>query len=103
MRIDNKESTMTAPLTTTTSALSKVQASKKIKLAQEEIIAGTWGAATITLWFLLLDVWAGHPLSIPNMLGTALFKGENGLRLSAPVALSLSIVGAFTAVHWLAF
>jgi hypothetical protein len=98
-----KEGTMTAPLTETTSALSKVQASKAITLSQEGIITGTCGAATITLWFLLLDVLAGHPLSTPNMLGTALFKGENGLMPSAHVELSLRIVGAFTALHWLAF
>src|SRR5947209_18455068 len=68
-----KEGTMTAPLTETTATLSKVQAPKALKLSWEGIIAGTWGAATITLWFVLLDVWAGHPLSTPNMLGTALF------------------------------
>jgi len=94
---------MTAPLTETTSALSKVQASKKIKLSQEGIIAGTCGAATITIWFLLLDVLAGHPLYTPNMLGTALFKGGTGLVSSAHVELSLGIVGVFTATHWLVF
>jgi len=94
---------MRAPLTETTSTLSKVQASKTIKLSQEGIIAGACGAATITLWFLLLDVWAGHPLYTPNMLGTALFKGGSGFMPSAPIELSLGIVGAFTALHWLAF
>src|SRR5215475_13348300 len=84
-----KESTMTAPLTETTSTLSKVQASKAIKLSQEGIIAGTCGAATITLWFLLIDVWAGHPLYTPNMLGTALFKGPSGLLPAAPGEVSL--------------
>ena len=94
---------MTAPLTETTSTLSKVQASKGIKRSQEGIIAGTCGAAAITLWFLLLDMLAGHPLYTPNMLGTALFKGGGGLMSSAHVELSLSIVGAFTALHWLMF
>jgi len=98
-----KEGTMTASLTETASALSKVQGSKTIKLSQEGIIAGTCGAATITLWFLLLDVWAGHPLSTPHMLGTALFKGWGGLTPAAHVELSLGIVGAFTALHWLVF
>src|SRR5262245_29918872 len=99
-----KESTMRAPLTETTSTLSKVQASKTIKLSWEGIIAGTCGAATITLWFLLIDVWAGHPLFYtPNMLGTALFKGGSGFMPSAHVALSLGNVGTFTAIHWLAF
>jgi hypothetical protein len=55
---------MTAPLTQTTA---KVQASKALKLSWEGIIAGTCGAATMTLWFLLLDVWAGHPLSTPHI------------------------------------
>jgi len=95
---------MRAPLTETTSTLSKVQASKTIKLSQEGIIAGTCGAVTITLWFLLIDMWAGHPLFYtPNMLGTALFKGGSGFMLSAHVELSLGMVGAFTAIHWLAF
>jgi hypothetical protein len=98
-----EESTMIAPLTEITSALSKVQGSKTIKLSQEGIIAGTCGAATITLWFLLLDVLAGHPLYTPHMLGTALFKGGSGLMPSAHVALSLGMVGAFTALHWLMF
>src|SRR6266853_2503932 len=98
-----KEGTMTAPLTETTSALSKVQASKTIKWSQEGMIAGTWGAATITLWFLLLDVLAGHPLYTPHMLGTALFKGGSGLMSSAHVELSLGMVGAFTTLHWLTF
>jgi len=91
---------MTAPLTETTS---KVQASKAIKLSQEGIIAGTCGAATITLWFLFLDVLAGHPLYTPNMLGTALFKGWDGLTSATHVECSLGIVGAFTALHWLVF
>ncbi len=94
---------MTAPLTETTSALSKVQASKTIKWSQEGMIAGTWGAATITLWFLLLDVLAGHPLYTPHMLGTALFKGGSGLMSSAHVELSLGMLGAFTTLHWLTF
>jgi hypothetical protein len=91
---------MTAPLTETTS---KVQASKAIKLSQEGIIAGTCGAATITLWFLCLDVLAGHPLYTPSMLGTALFKGWDGLTSATHGECSLGIVGAFTAIHWLVF
>jgi len=92
---------MIAPLTET---ISKVQASKKIKLSQKGIIAGTCGAAAITLWFLCLDVLAGHPLYTPNMLGTALFKGVGELMPSAHVEFSLGIVGAFTTtMHWLVF
>ena len=94
---------MTAPLPQTISTLSKVQGSKTIKWFQEGIIAGTCGAATITFWFVLLDMWAGHPLYTPHMLGTALFKGVGWLMPAAHVELSLGIVGAFTALHWLIF
>jgi hypothetical protein len=74
-----------------------------LKLYQEGIIAGTCGAATIALWFLLLDVLAGHPLYTPNMLGTALFKGGEGGVPPAHLQFSLGMVVAFTALHWLAF
>ena len=70
---------MTALLTKTTSTWTQGQASEALKLYQEGMIAGTCGAATITIWFLLLDVLAGHPLYTPHVLGTALFKGGGGL------------------------
>ena len=91
---------MTAPLTQTTA---KVQASKALTLSWEGMMAGTCGAATMTLWFVLLDVLAGHPLSTPHMLGTALFTGGGKLMPAAHVEVSLGIVGAFTALHWLVF
>jgi len=94
---------MTAPLPETTSVLAKVQGSKTIKWSQEGIIAGTCGATTITLWFVLLDVWAGQPLYTPHMLGTAFFKGGSGFMPAAHVEVALGIVCAFTATHWLVF
>ena len=94
---------MTAPLTETIAAPPKARASEVLKLSQEGIITGTCGAATMTLWFVLLDVLAGHPLSTPHMLGTALFTGGGKLMPAAHVEVSLGIVGAFTALHWLVF
>ena len=67
------------------------------------MIAGTCSTATITLWFVLLDMWAGHPFYTPHMLGTALFKGGSGLLPAAHVEVCLGIVCAFTATHWLVF
>src|SRR5262249_57492612 len=95
-----REDTMTAPLTETTA---KVQASKGINLSQEGIMAGTCGAATSTLWFLGLDVLAGHPLSTPHLLGTALFKGGGGLMPAPHGERSLGLVGAFTPLLSLGF
>ena len=95
---------MTAPYTETTAAGPQSQASETIKLYQEGIMAGTCGAATLSLWFLLLDSLAGHPLSTPHVLGTALFKtGGWGFVPSVQSEFSLGIVVAFTGLHWLAF
>ena len=94
---------MRAPVTETTLTLSKVPASPARTLLQEGLLAGTWGAATLTLWCLLLDGVAGHPLSTPHRLGTALFHGADGLLPAAHGAVSLGLVGAFTATHWLLF
>ena len=71
---------MTAPFTETTSAWPPGQASEALTLYQEGMRAGTWGAATMSLWFLFLDVLVGHPLSTPHVLGTALFTGGGGLQ-----------------------
>src|SRR5215468_9757927 len=94
---------MISPLTEIIAAPPKTRTPAAFTLSQEGIIAGTCGAATITLWFLCLDVLAGHPLYTPSMLGTALFKGWDGLTSATHVECSLGIVGAFTAIHWLVF
>ena len=94
---------MTARFTGTTSPRSDGHAAEVVRLYQEGIIAGTLGAATIALWFLILDLLAGRPLYTPNVLGMALFKGSGGLVPPAHVGISLGIVAAFTAVHWLVF
>jgi len=69
----------------------------------EGILAGLVGAATIALWFLILDTIRGRPFYTPTVLGTALFRG--GAALSAPEQLpaSLDLVLSFTWVHVLAF
>ena len=94
---------MTAPFTETTSAWPHSQASTTIKLYQEGMMAGTCGAATLSLWFLIFDMLAGHPLYTPHVLGTALFTGGWEVVPSAQVEFSLGIVVAFTGLHWLAF
>src|SRR3990170_227162 len=51
-----------------------VQAVEVSKVYVEGIIAGLIGAATIAIWFLILDVLDGRPLHTPTVLGTALFR-----------------------------
>lgn len=76
------------------------------KLYREGIIAGIIGAATIAIWFLLVDVVNGRPLYTPTLLGTALFKRGAGLAaLASPESLPIDfeMVLMFSFVHGLTF
>jgi hypothetical protein len=69
---------------------------------QEGLIAGLIGAATVALWFLLIDLLQGRPLYTPTVLGTALFG--RGIGFPSPYAgPDLGMVLMFTWVHGLAF
>src|SRR4030095_16559420 len=71
-------------------------------LYQEGLIAGLVGAATVALWFLLIDLVQGRPLYTPTVLGTALFG--RGIGLPSPNSgPDLEMVLMFTWVHGLAF
>ena len=72
------------------------------RLYQEGLIAGLVGAATVALWFLIIDVFQGRPLYTPTVLGAALFG--RGAGLPPPGAgPDLGMVLMFTWVHGLAF
>jgi hypothetical protein len=70
---------------------------------QEGIIAGALGAATIAVWFLIVDILAGRPLYTPTVLGTALFRGGAGLAAPETLPISFEMVMIFTWVHFLVF
>ncbi len=69
----------------------------------EGIRAGLIGAATIALWFALLDALSGRWLYTPTVLGTAIFRGGAGLENPASLAPSLEVVLSFTWIHMLVF
>jgi hypothetical protein len=69
----------------------------------EGLVAGLLGAATVALWFLALDAIAGRPLHTPTLLGTALFRGGQGLASPESVPVSLEMVVLYTWVHALVF
>src|SRR5947207_14917339 len=69
-------------------------------LAQEGLIAGLIGAATIAVWFLILDSLSGRPLYTPTVLGSALFRRGAATPLSE-VLPGLAMVPMFTWVHCL--
>ena len=72
-------------------------------VATDGIVAGVIGAATVALWFLVLDTLAGRPFFTPTVLGTALFRRGAGLEAPQTLPVSLEMVGMFTWVHALVF
>ncbi len=67
------------------------------------IVAGTIGAATIALWFLILDTIKGRPLYTPSVLGTVLFKPGAPIPALESVTVSFELVLVYTWVHWMVF
>jgi hypothetical protein len=86
-----------------TSAAPSADTSSISNLYQEGIVAGLIGAATIAVWFLVLDSIGGRPFYTPNVLGTALFRRGEGLASPETLSISLEMVLMFTWVHGLAF
>ncbi len=71
---------------------------------QQGIAAGVLGAATIAVWFFLIDLLSGHPLFYtPNVLGAALFRHGAGLEQPQALPISLETVLVYTWVHGLVF
>jgi hypothetical protein len=67
------------------------------------MVAGILGAATVAVWFLLVDVVSGRPLWTPSLPGSALFRRGAGLDALATLPVSLEMVLMFTWVHILVF
>ena len=94
---------MTARTDATATAPVTVRTSEDAALYQEGIVAGIIGAATVAVWFLVVDAVQGRPLYTPTVLGTALFGRGTGLGSLATLPVSLDMVLMFTWVHGLAF
>ena len=73
------------------------------RVYQEGVIAGIVAAATVAVWFLIIDLLQGRPLYTPTVLGTALFRHGAGLGSPASLPVSPEMVLMFTWVHGLAF
>jgi hypothetical protein len=71
---------------------------KQHPLLSRGLMTGLVGAAVVAVWFLLLDVAAGHAFRTPTALGSALLVGSN-----EEMAVSLGVVAAYTVVHLIAF
>jgi hypothetical protein len=76
---------------------------ERSKMYKEGVVAGLIGAATIAVWFLILDALQERPFYTPSVLGTALFRGGVGLASPESLAVSLEMALWFTCVHGLVF
>lgn len=94
---------MTAESQPTGQALTGSHTEEISQLYLEGIVAGIIGAATIAIWFLILDIMNGRPLYTPTVLGTALFRRGEGLASPESLQVSLEMVLMYTWVHGLAF
>lgn len=61
---------------------------------------GLVGAAAVAIWFFVLDVATGSPLSTPGALGSLVFLGATS---AAEVQVTVGSVAAYTVLHFAAF
>src|SRR5262249_56862332 len=80
---------------TTSAPLVTAPAAEISKVYREGIVAGILGAATIALWFFIIDIFSGRPFYTPSLLGSALF-GRNVAR-HQPDAVNVSLEIVLTA------
>jgi hypothetical protein len=93
---------MTAQSATKTTSTVVLQDEESSRIYGEGIAAGVLGAATIAVWFFILDLYYGRPFYTPNTLGTALFlSGTVSDPTTAPI--SLEMVLSYTWVHGMLF
>ena len=83
------------------SGLPKFSSAELSQLLREGLIAGILGAATIAVWFLIVDSLHGQPFYTPSILGAALFK--DGVTTPDSLGVDLEVVFLFTWVHGLVF
>lgn len=68
----------------------------------EGVVAGLIGAATIAVWFFILDLYAGRPFYTPNVLGAALSL-SGAARDAATAPISMELVLFYSWIHGLVF
>jgi len=69
-------------------------------IVREGLISGLIGAASVALWFFIIDVLQDRPFFTPAALGSALFLGARG---AEEVEVTGAIVTGYTILHVTAF
>ena len=68
----------------------------------EGVVGGMIGAATIAIWFFMVDLYNGRPFYTPNVLGAALsLSRTNTDPAAAPISVELVVF--YTWIHALIF
>jgi hypothetical protein len=88
---------------TTSATLVTTPRSEISNVYREGIVAGLLGAATIALWFFILDVFSGRPFYTPSLLGSALFRRATALDPRQTLTVSFEMVLVYTWVHGMVF
>lgn len=95
---------METPLNLSAAPGAEAISARRDKTFEEGMIGGVLGAATIAVWFFVLDLFRGAPLFTPSLLGTALFGSSGSVAAAMESAeISFRMVLMFTWVHGLAF
>lgn len=71
------------------------QQTQQHPLRHEAMVAGALGAASVALWYLILDVAQGRLFFTPAALGSAFFqqaRGVDQVQITAPIVLAYSLV-----------
>ncbi|MFQ5682656.1 MAG: hypothetical protein ACE5HC_05215 [Candidatus Binatia bacterium] len=87
----------------TSTILPSDQTEERSRLYIEGMVAGVIGAATIAIWFLILDTLNGHPLYTPTLLGTTLFQRGGDLSGLDSLQVSIDMTLMYTWFHVLIF
>jgi len=69
----------------------------------EGLAAGLIGAATVAVWFFILDLVQGRPLYTPTILGRMVFRGITDPHALPPPDSPFELIVAFTWLHGLVF
>jgi len=73
------------------------------RVYSEGIIAGLVGAATVALWFFVVDSINGRPFHTPMVLGSTIFGRTASVATTGGLPISFEIVFMYTWVHALVF
>jgi hypothetical protein len=88
---------------TTSAPFVTAPSSENSNVYREGIVAGILGAATVALWFFILDVSSGRPFYTPSLLGNALFRRGIALDQLETPSVSFEMVLLYTWVHCMVF